>query len=157
MRDWCERTIPKLGSLRGYMLMAKSPSCGLERVRTDNGQGDVQRRDAAGIFARQLVGAYPILPVEEEGRLNDPNLRENFIEGVFVFDEWCRLVEVPLTPTKLIQYIRAFMAGMKRPAARGAHVNVMLHLLGFFRVQLESVERDAIEQSIQDYLHDQMP
>lgn len=195
IRNWCQRTVPQLGSLRGYVLMGKSPSCGLERVRTYNGEGNVQRRDAAGIFASELINAYPILPVEEEGRLNDPNLRENFIERVFVFDDWCQLIETSLTPAKLIhfhsrrkfqllahcektyrqlgvllsdlkstpleniadQYICAFMLAMKKPAMRGAHANVMLHLLGFFRGQLESVERDAIQQSIHNYLHDQVP
>jgi uncharacterized protein YbgA (DUF1722 family)/uncharacterized protein YbbK (DUF523 family) len=195
MRNWCQRTIPQLGSLRGYVLMAKSPSCGLQRVRTYNEQGEVQGRDAAGVFAGELVRAYPLLPVEEEGRLNDPHLRENFIERVFVFDDWCLLTETQLTATKLIQfhsrrkfqllahcektyrqlgallsdlkttplkdtadqYIHAFMAAMKKPAGRGAHVNVMLHVLGFFRGQLERVEREAIQQSIQHYLHQQVP
>lgn len=195
MRSWCERVVPQLGSLRGYVLMAKSPSCGLERVRTYNEKGDVQRRDAAGLFAAELVSTYPILPVEEDGRLNDPKLRENFIERVFLFDDWCQLNTVELTAAKLIQfhsrrkfqllahcektyrqlgvllsdlkaapleeiadqYIRAFMLGMKKLAGRGAHVNVMLHLLGFFRGQISNVERDAIQQSIQDYLSDQVP
>jgi len=73
--------------LDGYVLKRASPSCGLLRVRVygDNG---VPAADGQGLFAGALVTALPALPVEEEGRLNDPALRENFIERVFVAARW---------------------------------------------------------------------
>jgi uncharacterized protein YbgA (DUF1722 family)/uncharacterized protein YbbK (DUF523 family) len=73
--------------LDGYVLKRASPSCGLLRVRVyrDNG---VPAADGRGLFAEALVTALPALPVEEEGRLNDPTLRENFIERVFVAARW---------------------------------------------------------------------
>lgn len=69
--------------LAGYVLKKDSPSCGLERVRVHhNGQ---VTRTGRGLFAEALVREYPNLPVEEEGRLNDPALRENFVERVFAY------------------------------------------------------------------------
>jgi len=69
--------------LCGFILKKDSPTCGLERVRvyTDSGA----RRDGQGMFATALIERLPFLPVEEEGRLNDPILRENFIERVFAY------------------------------------------------------------------------
>lgn len=68
--------------LSGYLLKRSSPSCGMERVRVYDANG-VPARDGAGLFARVLRERMPLLPVEEEGRLSDPQLRENFIERVF--------------------------------------------------------------------------
>ena len=70
-------------NLAGYVLKKDSPSCGLERVRVHNGQRVA--RTGRGLFAEALVSALPNLPVEEEGRLNDPALRENFVERVFAY------------------------------------------------------------------------
>jgi uncharacterized protein YbgA (DUF1722 family)/uncharacterized protein YbbK (DUF523 family) len=68
--------------LSGYILKKDSPSCGMERVRVYGGAGMAQRT-GRGFFARTLIERFPLLPVEEEGRLNDPWLRENFLERVF--------------------------------------------------------------------------
>ena len=70
--------------LSGYILKKDSPSCGMERVRVYSGSG-VAQRTGRGFFARALMERFPILPVEEEGRLNDPWLRENFLERVFSY------------------------------------------------------------------------
>jgi len=70
--------------LSGYILKKDSPSCGMERVRVYEGSGMAQRT-GRGFFAKELLARFPILPVEEEGRLNDPWLRENFLERVFSY------------------------------------------------------------------------
>ena len=70
--------------LCGYVLKKDSPSCGAFRVKVYSGKGPA-RRDGRGLFADALMEAMPNLPVEEEGRLNDPPLRENFIERVFAY------------------------------------------------------------------------
>ncbi len=70
--------------LSGYVLKKDSPSCGMERVRVYGADG-ILWRDGRGLFARVLLARYPNLPVEEEGRLKDPQLRENFIERVFAY------------------------------------------------------------------------
>lgn len=104
MMDFVDRTLPALDSLRGFILMAKSPSCGMERVKVYREDGELMHRDAAGLFAAGLKQAYPLMPIEEAGRLNDDSLRENFIERVFLYDDWCQLVAGGLTPQRLIDF-----------------------------------------------------
>lgn len=70
--------------LSGYILKRASPSCGMERVPV-KGKGGMPRKVGVGLFAAELVRRLPLLPVEEEGRLNDPGLRENFIVRVFAY------------------------------------------------------------------------
>lgn len=68
--------------LCGFILKKDSPTCGMERVRVYSGAGMPTRR-GRGLFAEALIDASPLLPIEEEGRLGDPKLRENFFERVF--------------------------------------------------------------------------
>lgn len=70
--------------LCGYILKKGSPSCGMERVRVYDDHG-VPAKSGRGLFAEVLLDHFPNLPVEEEGRLYDPHLRENFIERVFAY------------------------------------------------------------------------
>ena len=70
--------------LSGFILKSKSPTCGVERVKVYNASG-MPSHDGRGVFTAELMRRYPRLPVEEEGRLNDPMLRENFIERVFAY------------------------------------------------------------------------
>lgn len=71
-------------NLSGFILKKDSPSCGMERVKVYSEKG-IPEKNGKGIFAKVLIEKYPLLPIEEEGRLNDINLRENFIERVFAF------------------------------------------------------------------------
>jgi uncharacterized protein YbgA (DUF1722 family)/uncharacterized protein YbbK (DUF523 family) len=89
MRAWAERRVEALASmdLDGYVLKKDSPSCGMERVKVYP-DGGVPSKDGRGLFAEALMARLPDLPVEEEGRLNDPPLRENFIARVFVHQRW---------------------------------------------------------------------
>jgi uncharacterized protein YbgA (DUF1722 family) len=68
--------------LCGFLLKRASPSCGMERVRVYD-EKDVPDRTGRGVFARVLLEECPLLPVEEEGRLHDPAIRENFLDRVF--------------------------------------------------------------------------
>jgi uncharacterized protein YbgA (DUF1722 family)/uncharacterized protein YbbK (DUF523 family) len=81
------RELEALG-LDGYVTKKDSPSCGMERVRVHGGRGGPPRRDGVGMFARVLLERLPLLPVEEEGRLNDPALRESFVERIFAYARW---------------------------------------------------------------------
>jgi len=85
MRRWAERRARELEGLDlcGYVLKKDSPSCGMERVKVYGSRGGAPSRDGIGLFAEALMRRLPDLPVEEEGRLSDPRLRENFIERVF--------------------------------------------------------------------------
>jgi uncharacterized protein YbbK (DUF523 family) len=68
--------------LSGYVLKKDSPSCGLERVKVYDAH-NLPTRTGRGVFAARLIERFPHLPVEEEGRLSDPRLRDNFVERVF--------------------------------------------------------------------------
>jgi uncharacterized protein YbbK (DUF523 family) len=86
MTDWAETRVAGLAGLDlcGFILKRDSPSCGMERV-TVFGPGMGAGRKGVGIFARVLMERLPLLPVEDEGRLHDPRLRENFIERVLAY------------------------------------------------------------------------
>jgi uncharacterized protein YbgA (DUF1722 family)/uncharacterized protein YbbK (DUF523 family) len=81
--------------LSGYVLKKDSPSCGMERVRVHRSRGGAPTRTGVGLFARVLRERLPLLPVEEEGRLNDPALRENFVERLFAYERWKHLAARP--------------------------------------------------------------
>ena len=100
---FAERTASQLGEISGYILKKDSPSCGMERVKIYNDKGMPERK-GVGIYAGVLMQRLPLLPVEEEGRLGDAVLRENFIERVFVYHRWQRLVREGLTAKRLIEF-----------------------------------------------------
>jgi uncharacterized protein YbgA (DUF1722 family)/uncharacterized protein YbbK (DUF523 family) len=98
--DWTERMnryrrrkLKELSTrgLSGYVLKRASPSCGMERVPVKHDGGGPPRKIGVGLFAAELMHRLPLLPVEEEGRLNDPGLRENFIVRVFAYHRVRRL------------------------------------------------------------------
>jgi uncharacterized protein YbgA (DUF1722 family)/uncharacterized protein YbbK (DUF523 family) len=103
MNRWSGQATEGMRDLSGFILKNNSPSCGMERVRVYDGNG-APTRDGVGLFASALMQAMPWLPVEEEGRLNDPMLRENFIERVFVYYRWQRLIEDGLTVASLMEF-----------------------------------------------------
>jgi len=70
--------------LSGYVLKKDSPTCGMERVKVYDVHG-TPARNGVGLYAAALRARYPLLPIEEEGRLSDPRLRENFVERVFAY------------------------------------------------------------------------
>jgi uncharacterized protein YbgA (DUF1722 family)/uncharacterized protein YbbK (DUF523 family) len=84
MREWAARRVEALAKedLDGYVLKKDSPSCGMERVKVYDANA-APARIGRGLFAEALMERLPLLPVEEEGRLSDPRLRENFVERVF--------------------------------------------------------------------------
>lgn len=86
MRDFAAKRVAQLApdELCGYVLKKDSPSCGMERVKV-YGAHTIPSKSGRGVFADALMQRYPNLPVEEEGRLNDPHLRENFVERVFAY------------------------------------------------------------------------
>lgn len=98
-----EHMAGELSDISGYIFMQQSPSCGLHRVKVyqDNGRPSEPGR---GIFAQAFCARHPNLPVEEDGRLNDPILRENFITRVFAYSEWQQLLRESLTRKRLIDF-----------------------------------------------------
>ena len=90
--------------LAGFVFCAKSPSCGMERVKVYHHHGKGSESTGVGVFAEQVMKANPLLPCEENGRLNDPIIRENFTTRIFTYQKWLDLKAEGLTRHKLIQF-----------------------------------------------------
>jgi uncharacterized protein YbbK (DUF523 family) len=82
--DWARKRVVELEAekLCGFIFKRNSPSCGMEQVQVYNENG-VAVETGTGIFARIFMEHFPLLTVEDEGRLHDPKLRDNFIERIF--------------------------------------------------------------------------
>lgn len=103
LRHYGESVAGQHSHLSGYIFKKGSPSCGLERVKVYGPKG-MPLSKGRGVYADALTGCLPLLPVEEEGRLMDPVLRENFIERVFVYHRWQQLLSSGLTPAALVDF-----------------------------------------------------
>ena len=196
MRRYAEaktRQLEALG-LHGYVLKRASPSCGLFRVRVYR-ESDRQGGGGRGLYADALVRRFPALPVEEEGRLGDAAIRENFIERVFAFARWRAFLEAKPRPRDLVAFHAAqkfailahspahyaklgrfvaaagrtltrekptrygtlFMEALAVRATRARHANVLQHLAGFFKRQLDAPSRAELAELIQEYRRGLVP
>jgi uncharacterized protein YbgA (DUF1722 family) len=93
MQRWARQRVDALAreGLCGFVFKSKSPSSGMARVKVYRESG-IAVNKGVGIFARTFMERFPHLPVEEDGRLHDPRLRENFIERLFVYRRWAAFV-----------------------------------------------------------------
>ncbi len=105
MLAWAQKRVVDLEkeALCGFIFKSDSPSSGMERVRVYNEKGMPVKR-GVGIFALAFMAHFPLVPVEEEGRLHDPKLRENFIERIFVFKRWRELLAQPKARGRLVDF-----------------------------------------------------
>lgn len=105
MEAWAHRRVAELEmeNLCGFIFKSDSPSSGMERVKVYDDKG-IPKKTGAGIFARIFREHFPLIPVEEEGRLHDPTLRENFIERIFT----CRRYSKAMDEKKRIESLVAF-------------------------------------------------
>ena len=89
MTAWAEKRVRELEkeNLCGFIFKSDSPNSGLERVKVYNAKGMAEKK-GVGLFARAFTRHFPLIPVEEEGRLNDAKLRETFIEQIFTLKRW---------------------------------------------------------------------
>ncbi|QEY64840.1 DUF1722 domain-containing protein [Metapseudomonas lalkuanensis] len=94
----------QLADISGYIFMQKSPSCGLERVKVYQADGHAVNNGGRGIFASAFCSRRPNLPVEEDGRLHDPVLRENFFTRVYAHAQWQALCHEGLTHKAIIDF-----------------------------------------------------
>lgn len=90
MVDWARDKTTELENtdLWGFIFKSRSPSCGIERVKVFNERGTMPVRKGVGIFAGIFMEHFPLLPVEDDGRIHNPILRDNFIERVFTLNRW---------------------------------------------------------------------
>lgn len=105
MNAWAGTRLEELAKagLCGFVFKSRSPSSGLRDVKIYTPSG-LPSRKGAGIFGRAFTKRFPLLPAEDDGRLNDPVLRENFIERIFVFRRWRELLEKGLTVGRLVNF-----------------------------------------------------
>ena len=105
MKDYIQRKLPILEKqeLHGFIFKKGSPSSGLYRVKVYHENGNPIGK-GSGLFAKAFTTAFPNLPVEEEGRLNDPHLRENFIVRVFAHHRWKEFLKKNPSVGDLVEY-----------------------------------------------------
>lgn len=94
MNNWLDRRVPEITAMEldGFILKSKSPSCGLYRTRCYR-EGKAPNLSATGFFAKRLKEFNPYMVIEEEGRLHDPVIRDNFVTRIFIHLKWRRLIE----------------------------------------------------------------
>ncbi len=104
MLEFSKKAVASLTDISGYIVCAKSPSCGMERVRLVDEKGSFLGKIATGIYTQQLQQAYPWLPIEEDGRLFDEGLRESFMVRVFALHQWQQMLSSGFSVGKLVAF-----------------------------------------------------
>ncbi len=196
MEAWSKKRVRELETdgLCGFIFKSDSPSSGMERIKVYNEKG-IPVKKGVGMFARIFMKHFPFLPVEDDGRLNDPILRENFIERIFVFKSWRELMErkegrVGLvdfhTRYKLLilshsprhyqlmgrltakakeapikelyrQYQSLLMEALLVKATPKKNANVLMHMMGYFKKELTSEEKQELLDLINNYREGRFP
>jgi uncharacterized protein YbgA (DUF1722 family)/uncharacterized protein YbbK (DUF523 family) len=105
MEQWAKGRVIDLEGvgLCGFIFKSNSPSSGMERVKVYGGKG-MPVKKGRGIFARIFMEHFPLIPVEDEGRLHDPTLRENFIERIFALTRWREILSRKRTVGNLVEF-----------------------------------------------------
>ena len=137
LEDFALSTAGQLQSISAYVFMSKSPSCGMERVKLYNAKGHAAKT-GVGVYARVIMASLPNLPCEEEGRLNDPMLRENFVNRVYAYRRWQSLRAGGLVAKELI----AFHARHKYMVM--AHSQAAYQRLGRLLSNLKGVDLERV-------------
>lgn len=190
MVSWAAGRLEELAhqNLHGYILKKDSPSCGMERVRVYDETG-MARRTGSGIYAALLLHRFSKLPVEEEGRLHDAGIRENFVECVFAFYRWQEFLKSKPRPGDLVsfhmrqklslsshssphyrrlgrlvagsgkskmnelldEYGRVLMEALHVRATPHKHANVLLHIAGFLKKELDASDKEELTTTIENY------
>jgi uncharacterized protein YbgA (DUF1722 family)/uncharacterized protein YbbK (DUF523 family) len=196
MQSWAKKRLQELEGeqLCGFIFKKDSPSSGMMRVKVYNA-GGMPEKKGVGLFARAFMAHFPRIPTEEEGRLHDPQLRENFIERIFALRRWRTLLagESGLgalvafhTAEKLLllshspahyrdmgklvaaarqhsrealfqQYEKLFTEALALRATVPKHVNVLQHILGYFKKQLSADEKKEMGELLGDYRAGHLP
>ena len=139
MRAYAERRVNELTreDLSGYILKKDSPTCGMERVKVYD-SNKVPSKSGRGVFAEVLLEASPLLPVEEEGRLNDPRLWENFVERIFAYHRLRRLFSKRWTVGDLVAFHTAHKFQLR------AHSEQAYRRMGRLVADAKAVPRDKV-------------
>ena len=104
IQDYAQQVLDQSPQLCGYILVKGSPSCGYGRVKRYSPEGQHLASDRNGIFAQALADKDPLLPLEDDQRLNDPGLRESFVTRACAYHDWKLLTQRGMTPHRLIEF-----------------------------------------------------
>jgi uncharacterized protein YbgA (DUF1722 family)/uncharacterized protein YbbK (DUF523 family) len=197
MKRWAAQRLHELEkeNLDGFIFKSKSPSSGMERVKVYPENGGPPLKKGSGIFAGLFMEHFPLLPVEEDGRLHDEGLRENFIERLFVMQRWQHMQEKASTRGGLVafhtqhkmlimahspqhyrtlgkltanmkgrrlksvqdEYLAILMPALQRRATPRKNTNVLHHIMGYFKQQLSSDEKQELIEVIESYHRGNIP
>jgi uncharacterized protein YbgA (DUF1722 family)/uncharacterized protein YbbK (DUF523 family) len=192
---WAKKRVRglKKENLAGFIFKSRSPSSGMQRVKVYNKKG-MPSMKGRGIFARAFMEQFPRTPAEEEGRLHDPKIRENFVERVFTLKRWretigkktlARLIDFH-TRNKLlilshsekhyrkmgrmvaegktmplqelfVHYEISLMDALRLKTTTRKNINVLQHMIGFFKKDLPSDEKQELLEIIQRYREGAIP
>ena len=180
--------------LCGFIFKSDSPSSGMERIRVYNEKG-IPVKKGVGIFARIFMDHFSLLPVEDEGRLHDPELRENFIERIFTLKRWREVLgkkesrgnvvdfhtkhkllilshspkyyqmmgklvaQAKNLPLKELyhEYQTLLMKSLGLKTTPKKNANVLQHMMGYFKEQLSSDEKQELLEVIDLYRKEIIP
>ncbi len=196
MKKWAAARLKELEreNLCGFIFKKNSPSSGLYRVKVYNEKGQPVR-SGTGLWARAFSEHFPLTPVEEDGRLNDPVLRETFIEQVFTMKRWRETLAGPKrigavvdfhTRHKLLllshspahyrtmgkrvaeakklsiddfygQYETLLIEALRLKATQKKNVNVLQHMMGYFKKDLSADEKQELLEIMDDYRKELVP
>lgn len=195
MLSWARNRLNQLeqDELCGFIFKAKSPSSGMRDIKVYSESG-MPSKKGAGLFAKAFMDRFELMPVEDEGRLNDAGLRENFIERVFVYHRWHQLEKKPSlrglvdfhtnhkfmlmahspavlrelgalvaggkkkAPARLYrEYFSLLMPALKLKTTVRKNVNVLHHIMGFFKKQLTGDEKSELLEVIEQYQKQLVP
>ena len=104
MKEFSEQKVNQLSELDGFIFKKNSPSCGVFRVPVVIHQNGMREKRGIGIFAESFQQRYPLIPIEEEGRLNDAMLCENFFERVYAYKRWKAINKTKNSVQDLIEF-----------------------------------------------------
>ncbi|MGD2127608.1 MAG: DUF523 and DUF1722 domain-containing protein [Desulfobacteraceae bacterium] len=196
MVRWARKKVKELEKehLCGFIFKSDSPSSGMERVKVYSDKG-MPVKKGVGMFARVFMEHFPRIPVEEEGRLHDPKLRENFIESIFALKRWRetlkgrrilgdlvnfhtqnkmlllshsekhhRLMGKIVARGKAVpldelygEYEGLLMEALKLKTTIKKNVNVLQHMMGYFKKDLTSDEKQELLEVLEEYRKGYVP
>jgi len=196
MEQWAKRRVVDLEKegLCGFIFKSNSPSSGIERVKVYSGKG-MPVKKGRGVFAGIFMEHFSLIPVEDEGRLHDPILRENFIQRIFTLKRWREILSKERTVGNLVgfhthhkllilshseklhrsmgklvalgkdmpieelyaHYEALLMEVLKLKTTTRKNTNVLMHMIGYFKRQLTSDEKQELLEIIQQYREGYIP
>jgi uncharacterized protein YbgA (DUF1722 family)/uncharacterized protein YbbK (DUF523 family) len=196
MQTWARKRLKALEreALCGFIFKCDSPSSGMTRVKVYSEKG-MPVKKGVGIFARMFMEHFPRLPVEDDGRLHNPGIRENFIEQIFALKRWREILKGRKSLGKLVdfhtrhklqmlshsqkiyrqmgrlvatgkqmpmgelycRYESLFMEALKLRTTVKKNINVLTHMLGYFKKKISGDEKQEVLEIIQRYGNGNIP